>query len=126
LITPAAAADFDSAIRRFDPSRPSQPYQGSGDLLANYEKGPLLAGFSISAQVSELPNWRIRGPFRQKSPATTANIPVLQRLSAETGFDRDCRPRAGKLAVFSTSVAAASAAVSHVLPPDRGIQVFSH
>jgi len=47
------------------------------------EKSPLLAGFCNSAQVSELSNWRTRRPFRQKSPATAANIPVLQRLSAE-------------------------------------------
>jgi hypothetical protein len=54
------------------------------------QKSPLLAGFCNSAPV--FPNSRTRGPFRQKSPATTANIPVLQKLWAETGFYHDCRP----------------------------------
>ena len=41
--------------------------------------------------VSGLPNRQSQGANRRKSPATPANIPVLQRLSAETGFDHDCR-----------------------------------
>jgi hypothetical protein len=54
--------------------------------------------------VSRLPNRQLQGANRRKSPATPANIPVLQRLSAETGFDHDCRLRAAvKFAVISSS-----------------------
>jgi hypothetical protein len=59
------------------------------------EKSPLLAGFCNFAPVSELPNWRTRRPFREKSPATTANIPVFGRLSLETRFDLHCVRGAG-------------------------------
>jgi hypothetical protein len=41
--------------------------------------------------VSTLPNLLLQGANGGKSPATAANIPVLQRLSAETGFDHDRR-----------------------------------
>jgi hypothetical protein len=52
--------------------------------------------------VSRLPNRQLQGANWRKSPATPANIPVLQRLSAETGFDHDCRPVAGvHLGMFS-------------------------
>jgi hypothetical protein len=44
--------------------------------------------------VSRLPIRQSPGANCRKSPATSANIPVLQRLSAETKCDHDCRPRA--------------------------------
>jgi hypothetical protein len=53
-----------------------------------------MPAFRVFYFVSTLPNLRSQGANRRKSPATPANIPVLQRLSAETGFDHHCRPRA--------------------------------
>ena len=54
------------------------------------QKSPLLAGFCNSVSVSKRPSRRTGGPFRQKSPATIANIPVFRRLSLETRFDLHC------------------------------------
>jgi hypothetical protein len=54
--------------------------------------------------VSRLPNQQSQGANRRKSPTTPANIPVLRRLSAETGFDHDsCLRAAVKFAVISSS-----------------------
>jgi hypothetical protein len=78
--------------RSSNPPRSARHSRGRRCHPLKEEKSPPLAGFCNSAQVSERPNRRTRGPFRQKSPATTANVTVLQRLSAETGFDHDCRP----------------------------------
>jgi hypothetical protein len=39
------AADFDPIIRRFDPSRPSQPVWLLHRFPSKYEKGPQTAGF---------------------------------------------------------------------------------
>jgi hypothetical protein len=50
--------------------------------------------------VSRLPNRQSQGANRRKSLATSANIPVSQRLSAETGFDHDCRPLAAVTVVL--------------------------
>jgi hypothetical protein len=66
------------------------------------EKGPLLGGFGNSAPVSELPNRKTCRLFREKSPATTANIPIFGRLSLETRFDSHCaRDAAVAFSIFS-------------------------
>ena len=49
--------------------------------------------FARSISSPELPSRQSPGANSQKSPVAPANIPVSQRLSAETGFDQDCRPR---------------------------------
>jgi len=82
------AADFDSTIRRFDPSRPSQPVLRLAGLPKRRENGPQIPAFRAFAFVSGLPLCRGRGGNRRKSPAFSANIPVLGRLSAETGSIR--------------------------------------
>jgi hypothetical protein len=41
--------------------------------------------------VSRLPIRRSGGANCRKSPAVSADIPILRRLSAETWFDHDCR-----------------------------------
>ncbi len=51
-----------------------------------------LFAHSILSPDSQLAD--LGAPNRRKSPATTANIPVLRRLSAETWCDHDCRPPA--------------------------------
>ena len=48
-------AGFDSAIRRFDPSRPSQPFRHLGQAPKKGEIGPEMPAFRVSDSVSELP-----------------------------------------------------------------------
>jgi hypothetical protein len=74
----------------FESSQGSQAFLEPKIEPLKGEKSPLLAGFCNFAPVSELSNWRTRRPFREKSPATTANIPVFGRLSLETRFDLHC------------------------------------
>ena len=45
LITLKVLADFDSTIRRFDPSRPSQPVPMRERLAAEVAERPTIAGF---------------------------------------------------------------------------------
>jgi hypothetical protein len=55
---------------------------------------------STSSPGSQIGN--LRAPIGKSLRATSANIPVLQRLSVETGFDHDCRPLAAvNLVLFS-------------------------
>jgi hypothetical protein len=68
------------------------------------EKGPLLAGFCNFVPVSELPNRRTHRPFREKSPVTSANIPVFRRLSLETGFDLHCARVAASISFGSPTL----------------------
>jgi hypothetical protein len=75
---------------KFESSQGSQAVPEAEIDTLKREKSPLLAGFGNFVPVSELPNWRTRRPFREKSPATTANIPVFGRLSLETRFDLHC------------------------------------
>ena len=48
-------ADFDSAIRRFDPSRPSHPFLRSARLPKRRENGPEIPAFCAFDFVSGLP-----------------------------------------------------------------------
>jgi hypothetical protein len=79
------AGDFDSPMRRFESSRPSQAVPRSGRLPRRRGKGPEIPAFRVFDFVSSLGVRRSRGGNRRKSPAMAADIPVLQRLSAETG-----------------------------------------
>src|ERR1700761_3545540 len=67
--------------------------------------------------VSTPPNRQSQGSNRRKSPATPANIPVLQRLSAETGLDHDCRPLA---AVIFTLISVRSSREQGIESSDCG------
>jgi hypothetical protein len=51
-------AQIQSGMSEFDPSQGSQPLQGSGDPLANHEKGPPMAGFRAPAISLHLPDRR--------------------------------------------------------------------
>jgi hypothetical protein len=114
------------AISRFDPFRPSQPFRRSARLPRKCEIGPEMPAFRAFDLVSRLPNRQSQSSNRRKSSATPANIPVSQRLSAETGFDHDCRSRAAvKLAVVSSSGRTALGAFSPVLPPEGSVR-FPH
>jgi hypothetical protein len=93
------AVDFDSTIRRFESSRPSQAFQRSATIPKKREKGPKITAFRAFGFVSKLPIPRFWGANCRKSPATSANIPVLRRLRPETWFDLHCK---GRHAAFST------------------------
>jgi hypothetical protein len=88
-------------MRRFESSRPSQAFLRPEVPPLKERKSPPLARFCNSAPVSELQKWRTRRPFRQKSPATTANIPVFGRHAPETRFDPHCVLRAAVDALIS-------------------------
>jgi hypothetical protein len=69
----------------------SQPIRRSACLPRKPENQPEMAAFRAFDFVSRLPNRESPGADRRKSPATRANVPVLQRLSVETGFVHRCR-----------------------------------
>src|SRR5882757_35548 len=75
-------------MRGFDPSRPSHAVLRSASLPRRRENGPEIPAFRAFVLVSGLPVCRTRGGNRRKSPAVSSNIPVLGRLSAETGWIR--------------------------------------
>jgi hypothetical protein len=93
LISLKVLPDFDSTMRRFESSRPSQAVVRSAWLPKRLENRPEIRAFRVFDSVSVPSVQRSQDGNRRKSPALCGNIPVLQRLSAETGFDHDCRPR---------------------------------
>jgi hypothetical protein len=90
---------------KFESSEVSHAFQRSARLSKRPGKGPEIPAFRALALVSGLPLRRSRGGNPGKSPAVSAKIPVLRRLSAETRFDQHCRRRP---AVDIASVAAPS------------------
>jgi hypothetical protein len=80
------AVDFDSTMRRFESSRPSQAFRRFPRLLKISENRPEIRAFRVFDSVSLLSVQRSLSGNRLKSPALSRNIPVLQRLSAETGL----------------------------------------
>src|SRR5258708_6012340 len=77
---------FEIVIWKFESSQVSQPLQRSAKIPRKSENGPEIPAFRTFDFVSRLPNLQSQSANRRKSPATPAKIPVLQRLSAETGF----------------------------------------
>ena len=75
-----------SGMREFDPSVSSHAFRPSALLPKNGEIGPSIPAFRAFGFVSGLPIRRSRGGNRRKSPPLSANIPVLGRLSTETGL----------------------------------------
>jgi hypothetical protein len=73
-----------------------------------------MRAFYALGFVSRLPIPQSWSANRRKSPATSANIPVLRRLSAETRFDLHC---VGDRAVLSL---AQSETVSRAFGPVLG------
>jgi hypothetical protein len=71
---------------RFESSRPSHPFLRSARLPKRRENGPEIRAFRAFAFVSGPPVCRGEGGNGRKSPAFSANIPVLERLLAETGL----------------------------------------
>ena len=66
-------------------------------IARNDRKARKQRAFTHSRAVSRLPFPRFRRPNYRKSPASSANIPVLRRLSLETWFECNCRPTAAVL-----------------------------
>ena len=80
------AVDFDSTMRRFESSRPSQAVVRFPKLPNRPVNRPEIRAFRVSDSVPVLLVQRTRGRNRRKSPVLSGNIPVLRRLSAETGL----------------------------------------
>jgi len=118
----AESSDFDSAIRRFDPSRPSQAVRPSCRYPEGCEKGPPTAGFCIWPPVTRLPFRLFGGSNRRKSPAVFENIPVFRRLRPETWFERHCPARAAVMPGIHLSISGAPDRMS-ALPPKADIGV---
>ena len=72
-------------MRRFDPSRPSHPVLRLATVCNLRLTGPEIPAFRAFDFVSGLPISQSRERNCRKSPALSAEIPVLQRFSAETG-----------------------------------------
>jgi hypothetical protein len=77
---------------KFESSEVSQAVWCFARLPKNSANGLEMTAFGAVDFVSGLPNRHLRGANRRKSPAVRANIPILQRLAAETAYYRDCRP----------------------------------
>jgi hypothetical protein len=97
-------ADFDSAIRRFDSSRPSQAVRPSCRYPVRCQKGPPTAGFCIWPPVSRLPIRLFGAPNCRKSPAVFENIPIFRRLRPETWFERHCQAGAAAMPEIHLSI----------------------
>jgi hypothetical protein len=80
--------DFDSAIRRFDPSRPSQPFRRLVRLPKRRRNGPEMRAFRVSASVSGRPLCRVDG-----SPDVVDNQVTCIRVMGGYGMVR-FRPKA--------------------------------
>jgi hypothetical protein len=78
-------ADFDSAIRRFDPSRPSHAVLRFATVHNLRLTGPEIRAFRAFNLVSRLRLSQSPGRNGGKSLAYSGKIPVLRRLLAETG-----------------------------------------
>jgi hypothetical protein len=76
----------------FDPSQGSQPFRRAVGLRKKRANGPETRAFCVFCFVSRLPNRQSQDANRRKSPTTPSNIPIFERLPAETGFDHNCRP----------------------------------
>jgi hypothetical protein len=75
-----------SGMCEFDPSRPSHAFRPLVRPHKTRTKRPNFPAFHVFEFVSGSSVCRTRGRNRGKSPAVSANIPVLRRLSAETGL----------------------------------------
>ena len=84
-----------SGMRAFESAHSSQAFRRSARLPGKGENGRKCRSFDF---VSRLPNRQSEGANRRKSLVSPVNIPILQRLSAETGFDHGCRPQ--RAAIF--------------------------
>jgi hypothetical protein len=113
------AVDFDSTMRRFESSRPSQPFRRSATISKKREEGPKIGAFYARGLVSRLPIRRSSGANCRKSPARSANIPVFSRLSTETWCDLHCvGDRAVLSIVFSSHLFVKSGVSGQVLHDD--------
>ena len=116
------AVDFDSTIRRFESSRPSQAFQRRAGLAKKREIRPEIGAFNALGFVSRLPIRRSSGANCRKSPPTSANIPVLRRLRPETWFDLHCvGDRAVLSTVFSSHLFVKSGVSKQLLHDDRSM-----
>jgi hypothetical protein len=79
--------NFDSVIRRFDPSRPSQPLARPKIAVILCAKACICGVFAYIDLVSRLRKPTTMARSSRKSRAQTAKTPVCERLLVETNFD---------------------------------------
>jgi len=77
-------AFFEMGISKFESSQVSQAVRRTAMTNPRRAKGPQTAGISRFGPPSPRSLSQSRGPNRQKSPAHSANIPVLRRPRPET------------------------------------------
>ena len=77
---------FQSGMSWFESSKVSQAIVRFPKLPIRPVNRPEIRAFCVSDSVSVLLLQRSQGGNRRKSPALSRNIPVLRRLSAETGL----------------------------------------
>ena len=75
-----------SAMCKFESSQVSHAFLRLARIPERRENGPEIRAFRAFAFVSGVPVCRGGGGNRRKSPAFSANIPVLESLWAETGL----------------------------------------
>jgi hypothetical protein len=80
-----------AGMREFDPFHSSHAFLRSASLPRRRENGPEIPAFCAFVLVSGVPVCRTRGGNRRKSPAVSANIPVLGETIGGDRFDQDCR-----------------------------------
>jgi hypothetical protein len=78
------AVDFDSTMRRFEPSRPSQPFRRSARLPKKSENGPEMPAFRAFDLVSRLRN---RQSLGRQSAKVSGHTPEYSRFAETVGGD---------------------------------------
>jgi hypothetical protein len=87
------------------------------------ENGPEIRAFRVSYSVSVLLVQRSQGRNLRKSPALSGNIPVLRRLSAETGLITTADRPLHSVSIKSPLPSSGFGILSSKLPRDLGTQV---
>jgi hypothetical protein len=106
-------------MRRFESSYPSQAFQRRARPAKKCQIRPKIGAFYALGVVSRLPIRRSSGASCRKSPATSANLPVLRRLQPENWFDLHClSDRAVLSTVFSSHLLVKSGVSEQVLHDD--------
>jgi hypothetical protein len=117
LILLTVPSDFDSAIRRFDPSRPSQPVRRSARLPEKRETGPRMPALPAFDFVSTLPIPQSQGRQLAKVSGQVCRYSRLARTVGGDGGDRDCCPHVALKPPPSSVQGGIGAFV--LLPPDE-------
>jgi hypothetical protein len=108
---------------RILPSQPSSPV--SGDSFQPAPHSPEISAFRAFDFVSRLPIPQSRARSSRKSPALTAEIPVLKRLSAETGWITTAARPHGTLFRATQRHRAVGPSKKHMFTHDLGLHLLT-